>query len=329
MTNPKAVPRVSIIIPCFNSERYIKSCLESCLSQSYDNLEIIVVDDGSSDSTPSVVDGFARGDARISLIRTDRGGACRARNIGFHSSTGSLVKFLDSDDYLAEGVIPDQVSQSIGGKQIVFGYFVTASEDGRPLRDDAWGANVGTPADFLEILQRAPATASPLFPREAVEAVGGYNEKLIRAQDYEFHVRVAMAGYRFVYSGKPVYFRRTHDSPHRISNRLADDPSEFVEPVLELVANVDEMNNSAYSAAIRKKFAKLFWKIGRRYIREGDTDSAQIMWNAAKRLGVTNFLSGRRIYRLMYRLIGPELTERFHFKTRLRILSSRLFGNRA
>jgi hypothetical protein len=214
----------------------------------------------------------------------------------------------------------------LDGRRIVFGYFVTVNEDGQPLRHDTLTVNVGEPMDFQAILKRAPASASPLFSRETIEAVGGYNEKLIRAQEYEFHVRVAMAGYQFVYSGRPVFFRRTHSSIHRISNRLAANPSAFVEPILDLVAKVDELNNSAYSHQIRRKFAMLFWKIGRKYSRDGDVISARIMWSNARSLGSTEYLSGGRVYHLLYYLVGPEVAERLHFKINLRPLTNRYFG---
>ncbi len=136
--------KVSIVIPCFNSEKYVSSCIESCLNQDHEDLEVIAVDDGSSDHTCGVVESLALRDSRVLLIRGGHGGACRARNTGFASSTGSLIKFLDSDDYLAEGAIADQVSRSMDGERITFGYFVTVSEDGRRLRHDSWTAYVGS-----------------------------------------------------------------------------------------------------------------------------------------------------------------------------------------
>lgn len=93
-------PRLSIIIPVYKVKRYLKQCVESVLQQTFNDLEIILVDDGSPDACPALCDAYARKDARIRVIHQDNLGLAGARNTGLRRATGDYVGFLDSDDYL-------------------------------------------------------------------------------------------------------------------------------------------------------------------------------------------------------------------------------------
>lgn len=94
-------PLVSIIIPAYNVERYIEHCIVSILKQSYTNIEILVVNDGSSDNTPNIVHKLALVDCRIKLIDQKNSGVSAARNAGIRASKGEYIVFVDGDDYLA------------------------------------------------------------------------------------------------------------------------------------------------------------------------------------------------------------------------------------
>ena len=92
---------VSVIIPAYNIEEYIGRCLDSVLSQTYENLEIIVVDDGSSDGTGKILDDYERKDSRIKVIHKENGGVSSARNKGLDVATGGYIGFVDGDDLIA------------------------------------------------------------------------------------------------------------------------------------------------------------------------------------------------------------------------------------
>src|SRR5690554_4279716 len=98
---------VSIIIPCFNREQLVGCAINSALKQSYRNIEIIVVDDGSTDRSWQVIEAYGRS---IQAVRIENGGAPRARNHGLRLATGRFIKFLDSDDLLP----PDSISELVG-----------------------------------------------------------------------------------------------------------------------------------------------------------------------------------------------------------------------
>lgn len=92
---------VSIIIPAYNVEKYIERCLHSITGQTYQAIEIIVVDDGSTDSTGEILDRYAISDSRMKVIHTKNGGVSAARNIGLENAGGEFLSFVDADDLVA------------------------------------------------------------------------------------------------------------------------------------------------------------------------------------------------------------------------------------
>lgn len=91
---------ISVIVPIYNVEKYLTQCIESILQQTYTELEIILVDDGSTDSCPKICDFYAEKDKRIKVIHKENGGLADARNAGIRLATGSFITFVDSDDYI-------------------------------------------------------------------------------------------------------------------------------------------------------------------------------------------------------------------------------------
>lgn len=96
---------VSIVIPIYKVEQYLPRCLESVIAQSYDNLEIILVDDGSPDNCPDICDQYARNDNRIKVIHKTNGGLSSARNAGISASNGLYICFIDSDDFVSSNYV--------------------------------------------------------------------------------------------------------------------------------------------------------------------------------------------------------------------------------
>ncbi len=96
---------VSIIIPVYNVEKYLERCIKSVLSQTYKNIEIIMVDDGSPDNCPQMCDNFAKQDSRIKVIHKPNGGLSSARLAGFKQASGDYILFIDSDDYIEKDMV--------------------------------------------------------------------------------------------------------------------------------------------------------------------------------------------------------------------------------
>ena len=98
---------VSVILPIYNVELYLKKCIESVIMQSYKNMEIILVDDGSTDQSPYICDEYAKMDSRIKVIHKENGGLSDARNVGIQASSGSYIALVDSDDLIAQSFIEE------------------------------------------------------------------------------------------------------------------------------------------------------------------------------------------------------------------------------
>ena len=97
-------PLISVIVPVYNVEKYLDRCVESIVNQTYTNLEIILVDDGSPDNCPQMCDAWAEKDSRIKVIHKENGGVSSARNAGIDSATGEYIGFVDSDDTIDENM---------------------------------------------------------------------------------------------------------------------------------------------------------------------------------------------------------------------------------
>ena len=95
-------PLISVIIPVYNVEKYLRRCLDSVIAQTYQNLEIICVDDGSIDDSGKICDQYAVRDARIKVIHQENQGLSAARNRGLDAAEGEYIAFVDSDDYILE-----------------------------------------------------------------------------------------------------------------------------------------------------------------------------------------------------------------------------------
>lgn len=145
---------VSIIIPAYNVEKYIEKCLSSVLEQTYTNIEIIVVNDGSTDKTGQLIDSISQQDSRICVIHKNNAGVSAARNSGIEISTGDYIVFVDADDYLA----PDYVEymlflvENTGGDFCLSKYCYTRSGEKQTERE------------FIEKLQPENAIALLLSP---------------------------------------------------------------------------------------------------------------------------------------------------------------------
>ena len=96
------MPEISIIVPVYNTEKYLHRCIDSILAQTFTDFELILVDDGSPDNCPQICDEYAEKDCRVKVIHQENGGLSAARNAGIDIATGTFIFFCDSDDYIKE-----------------------------------------------------------------------------------------------------------------------------------------------------------------------------------------------------------------------------------
>ena len=104
--------KISIVIPCYNVGQYLTRCIESVLSQTYSHLEVILIDDGSTDSTATISQSFVALDTRVQYFYQENLGVSVARNLGIEKASGAKIMFLDADDYITSTMVADLVLAS-------------------------------------------------------------------------------------------------------------------------------------------------------------------------------------------------------------------------
>ena len=109
--------KISVIVPIYNVENYLRRCVDSILKSTYENLEIILVDDGSTDECPTICDDYAKKDPRIKVIHKKNGGLSDARNKGLDIATGEYISFIDSDDYIESSMF-QRIFEAISTKDV-------------------------------------------------------------------------------------------------------------------------------------------------------------------------------------------------------------------
>lgn len=142
---------ISIIVPIFKVEEYLDECVQSIVNQTYRNLEIILVDDGSPDKCPQICDEWAQRDSRIRVIHKENGGLSDARNAGINVCTGEYISFVDSDDFIKPDMIEKLYSAATKmGADIVACGILTCEGD----KCTAWGCKdfVGCPKEIYALL---------------------------------------------------------------------------------------------------------------------------------------------------------------------------------
>jgi glycosyltransferase involved in cell wall biosynthesis len=206
------VATVSVIIPCYNAQRFVGGMLESVFRQTWHKLEIIVVDDGSSDDSVNVVRSFA--DPRLTVICQSNSGAAAARNRGLSASQGDFIQFLDADDLLSADKIELQLARIERRRDVVasaeWGRFYNDANETRFDREDVWQDL--DPIDWLA-LSRADGLgmmfpALWLIPMEVVRKAGPWDESLSLADDAEYFTRILLASDRVLFcDGARCHYR--------------------------------------------------------------------------------------------------------------------------
>lgn len=204
--------KVSVIIPCFNSERFLFNTLASVKDQEYENIEIIIIDDGSTDSSVKIAQEFKA--KEIKVFSQVKKGACAARNFGLSLATGEYIMFLDSDDLISKNKIGEQVRviQKYGNETLPFcgwGRFFKSIDD-FVFEDQIINKFYEKPVQYLIDCWSGKGmwqTSVFLMHRDLVEKAGRWNEELIINQDGEFFARVILKAKKLLFTEGEVYYR--------------------------------------------------------------------------------------------------------------------------
>jgi len=222
---------ISVIIPCYNYGHLIGETINSLLRQTYTDIEVIVVNDGSKDNTSSILEGIAKTDHRIACYNYDNAGLGTSRNRGLEKAKGQFIQFLDADDLLEKSKFEEQVKIFAAHKEvdIVYGsvrYFTKDPYDPADRLLTYWGPDKewmqkfsGRGKDFLPLALKGNFAhlSSPLFRRSIVEKVGLFDNDISAVADYHFLLRCAMENAFFYYHDTPETYSLVRWHPDNMS----------------------------------------------------------------------------------------------------------------
>lgn len=194
--------KVTIVIPCYKQAQFLPISIESCLKQTYKDVEIIVVNDGSPDDTSDVVKGYMKKHKNIRLIEKQNGGLSSARNAGIKKAAGGWILTLDADDMLHE----DFLTKTVGVNDIVSTRLETFGRETR-----SWKTQLTHPT-YKDLLIKNHINCCSLFKKDVWTMIGGYDEQMRDGfEDWEYWIRASKAGFNITSINDTLFYYRKHE----------------------------------------------------------------------------------------------------------------------
>lgn len=239
------LPNISVIIPVYNVEKYIHSCVDSVLKQTFQNFEIILVDDGSTDSCPGICDEYAAYDSKIKVIHKSNAGPSAARNLGLEVARGEYVCFLDSDDYIERNTLEYCLSlakkENADEVRFIFSRFksgilhkpkmlkVTPSyvvDDSKYKLQPLMAAIAPLLSTPILLAPSDASSCTAIYKRDLIEKnkIRFYSQREVKSEDYIFNIDFGMVCKRIVYTDNKFY--RYRHNPKSISRSIRFDRLE-------------------------------------------------------------------------------------------------------
>lgn len=279
-------PAFSVVVPAYNATRTIAATIGSILRQSRPDLELIVVDDGSSDGTPDLVRDLGRNDDRLRLVEQPNQGTAGARNTGADQARADLIAFLDNDDMWMPRYLERMKAALDRAPDAGFGYtdaWVMDDATGRIRRTPSLEhyPPVPDPASPADLLSRLLADSnfimsSTTVRREVLEATNGFDERIMGADDFDLWIRIAAKGYGAVRAeGVNLVQRDRFDSlskdlPMMIDNarevlrKAAGNPDLAPEDKALALSSVEDHSRFLETLSGDRKASALAWQLRRR-----------------------------------------------------------------
>lgn len=252
--------KVSIVVPVYNTEDTLARCIESVLHQTHTDLELILVDDGSTDGSGALCDAYVQSDARVRVLHTENGGVSAARNRGVDAATGEWIGFVDSDDWTEPAYVAQLLAPFAGDPALgvsICGWTVQYEDRTEPGTSEGLGA-LSARAAVLAALDHSRGFHgylwNKLFRADLFKAEPKLrlDEDLTVCEDLLLCVRVFLSGASAYDSGKPLYhYRYRKDSALRTMN--ASRMSEFAarERIAALLKDDRKLYHSAELAHVK------------------------------------------------------------------------------
>jgi glycosyltransferase involved in cell wall biosynthesis len=302
--------KVSIIIPLYNNEDYVAQTIDSCLSQTHHNIEIIVIENGSKDQGYQIVKSID--DKRLSVFQIPTPNAAAARNYGYHKATGTCIIFLDADDVMASNKIELQL-KALSAKpegwvaSCAWAKFKTNTKEAVISPQKVWA--IQNPVDWCLQSWMGEGMMIPgcwLIPKPIIDKAGLWNENLSLHDDGEFMCRVLLASQGNVFvENTAVYYRQQDNSLSRQhKSKMAAESALLVYKSYQ-----QQILKFQDSKLARRALARNF----SRFVYEYYPAHAQLIKEAYREineLGVKPPLVGSPSFKLIQRIVGFKLAMR-------------------
>ena len=251
---------VSIVIPVFNAEKYLEESINSCLNQTYSNIEIIAINDGSTDNTPEILDSFSD---RISVISQENKGIAGAINTGIHHMKSNWYKLMNADDLLYPDCVETLISEvdKLDNKKIIpYGCYDIIDSKGKftleHIPNNPNGLNTFeqgvTLLDYQDI-----NCITTIIHKDTFSTCGYYNESVKFSEDYEFLLRLSLLhGFRFHLIEKTLAKYRHHEKQDSLKlKKIAPNyANETRESILDRLAPIQHQKYEIALIQYKKKF---------------------------------------------------------------------------
>lgn len=300
---------ISVVIPCYNAASFLEETLESVFCQTYSNIEVILIDDGSTDNTAQIIRSFG------SKVRAEFGsnrGASVARNRGTQIAQGEVIQYLDADDLLEKDALEKRMKAlKTSGADVAYSdwQYLEKKEDGRFRLGYLESRRIedihNDPQIAVFTAQFWAPPAALLYHRSVVNAIGGWNESLPIIQDARFLLDAVLVGGKFVHvPGLGAYYR-VHGAS--LSHR---NPTAFAQDIFCNACQVETFwrNNGGITPERHKALIAAYAQVARFFFEHDRLKFFEVVRKISA-LDPNYLPSGPKILRLLSRLVGYEEAE--------------------
>lgn len=215
------MPKVSIILPTYNGEKYLSESIESVINQTFKDWELIIVNDCSTDNTREISLRYVSQDKRIMMIENETNQKLpQALNIGFKKSSGNLLTWTSDDNCMKSNMLDTLVNcfENDSNLDFIYGDIVPIDNKGRIMTQ--YGYING---EIDDIYVRNPISACFMYTRNVYKQIGEYDRKAFLAEDYDYWIRIYEAGFKMYHLKEKLYYYRLHENSLTATRKREND----------------------------------------------------------------------------------------------------------
>lgn len=307
---------ISVIVPVYNVALYVERCVSSILNQTYSDLEILLIDDGSTDDTPSIVDKLAENDCRVKVFHIENNGVSNARNIALKYAKGDYISIIDGDDWIEPTLFEDAMKaiNENNADTFMFEYYVDYETNKKPhcVDENKYGIIDSKTAIQYSIDVENRFAWSKIFKKELSNDIW-FNTDIILGEDTLYICSVLANANKVVYSNKPYYHYiiREGSAVNSVFNRKKLSGMDAYQGVVDLC---NELGYEDVSLIAKKSLANLgiqlvksILKIDYSYKKQDLEYLKSIIMQCKKALSSSNYIDNKMKIKFLLASINVKL----------------------